>query len=128
MKAKPLAREQYQANMQPEERLVFGMESPFPSISLPKSAVFAAWHGSLLPPLAVGDARGTLYVCRSDNDPVLWNFDVYAIGGSESLEIQGPIHTEYHWTDHIPSYLWDQAPEWVRDKVTKLSGNRSVTP
>ena len=122
MKRKSLKLEQYRINMKLEEKLSFGTKSPFPEISFPpEKTLFSAWHGNLI----ACDVRGTIYVCRLDNDPKPLNFDIYSIRSTENekpLEIRGPQRSEYHWVgrfEDIPTFLKDSMPRWVKEKIKK---------
>jgi len=125
MRKKFLDWEQYQKNMQPEERLTFSRESPFSSITKPPETVFFAWHGSLN--LVAKGVNGTFYVCREGvGDSVSLNFDVLSIavlGDEKRLEMINQKQ-EYHWIDEIPTFMKKEAPEWVREEVQKIIGFR----
>lgn len=123
MKRKFLEWKEYQDNIEPEERLTFGTEFPFLPITLPPETVFAAWHGTMLPTLVASRAQATLYVCRTDiKDPVPFNFDVYSFiptRGKARLEVISQ-KLEYHWTEHIPTHIKEQMPEWVKNRIQKF--------
>lgn len=123
MKKKFLEWNEYRKNMKPEEKITFGIKSPFSPINLPPKTVFVGWHGALSPTLAGSGAQGTFYVCRSDTKDLLpFNFDIYffILANDESrLEVihQKPQKLEYHWTKDIPIFIRKQMPKWAQNRI-----------
>lgn len=108
--------EECKRNILSEERLSFSLKSPFHSISFPDDdkLMFGAWHGNLSR-LMAHDECGTIYVCRVDNDPAPFNFDVYLISpfNNEGFKINGPQKPEYHWVEEPPDFFKKEMPDWV---------------
>lgn len=125
MRRKFLNWEQYQKNMKPEEELTFSKESPFSPITKSPEVVFFAWHGSMN--LVAKGISGTLYICREGiGDPVAFNFDVLPIFLSEDMKRIEMTNQkqEYHWTEKIPDFIEEQAPNWVLEEAQKIIDNK----
>jgi len=123
MKRKFLTFKEYQEIIKPKEELSFSKESPFNPITLPKTAIFVAWHGPEA--LMLNCGTGTAYVCRKDDkDPKPLNFDVYSLCLSKDLktiEIKISPKQKYHWTEDIPGFMKGPVPKWIKEEVKSVT-------
>lgn len=123
MQKKFIKREEWEKYIMSEDNITFMDSSPVSEISLPPKTIITAIHGNMMNYEAQG-IQGTVYVFRCDsNDTVLLNIDEYSFYAKlnqEKSEIRGPLKTEYHHLDDIPSFLKPQAPEWVTEKIENL--------
>ncbi len=99
-----------------EEVAVFLDSSPFSEISSPRNIFSFA--------IQVAGARSTLYAIRTDsNDTVLLNTDEYAFNADTSEFknfLVGPLRTEYHHTDDIPTPLKSSFTGRLQNKLDTI--------
>lgn len=124
MQRKFIKRKELEKNITSEEDVIFLDSSPSLDISFPPKTVAAAIHGNW----TGRGIQGTFYVFREDtSDTVLLNTDEYSFNAShneEESEMIGPLKTEYHHIDDIPSFLKSQAPKRVIDRLQQISDRR----
>lgn len=116
MKNKFTRTEEWKKYRLPNEEAIFFDTSPFCAISSPR--------GNFTFALQVSGGRSTLYAIRTDsNDTVRFNTDEYVFEADSSVEknrIIGPLKTEYHHTDHIPTPLKPFVPEYIKSRIEDI--------
>ncbi|MDP3244317.1 MAG: hypothetical protein Q8M83_01520 [bacterium] len=126
MKQKFLDSKEFEKNTLPDEKIIFGVEFPFPQITLPtEKRVYFAWHRNCSR-LTMDTTAGTFYISRTDyKDNDILNYDVYSILRIKEKRILKIRKLEareidYHHHYGIPSILEKQAPKWVKNKIANI--------
>lgn len=120
MKRKFIDREKIKKHISLEDGIDFMDSSPTEDITFPPRTVAFAIHGNFL----MAGIQGTAYVVRHDSsDTVLLNIDDYAFRGSmteEKIELLGPLKTEHHHVDDLPSFLKAKASSGVINRIEEI--------
>ena len=121
MKRKLISIDELKKYISSEDEIVFMDSSPTPDIKFPPRTIAFAIHGNW----TVSGVQGTAYAIRYDsNDKVLLNIDDYGFRGQlseeESIEIVGPLKTEHHHVDELPSFLRTKAHDRVLNRIEAI--------
>lgn len=107
-------------NILPEEKLTFLDSSPTADISLPSKTIAVAMHGNV----TVHGVCGTLYAIRYGGEGSvllkIYDFPFNVRSDEEKGEIDGPLKTEHHYVDDLPSWLKSQTPRRVINRVEEI--------